>query len=103
MGIWKDEWAFWTSNKAENILDEHSKAILIGIARKNLAPIRGMVDLVDVESEIVPGIKAVAAPGHTPGHMALEVISSGEKLLCYPMWLSILSIWKSQNGMQLLM
>lgn len=31
---------------------------------------------------IVPGIHAVAAPGHTPGHMALAISSGGEQLLC---------------------
>ena len=80
--IWKDEWEFWTSNRAESTLDEHSKDILIGIARKNLTIIHDMVDLVDTESEIVPGIKAIATPGHTPGHIAVEISSYGEKLLC---------------------
>ena len=31
--------------------------------------------------EIVPGIRAVTAPGHTPGHMALTICSGGEQLL----------------------
>jgi len=80
--IWKDEWEFWTSNKAESTLDEHSKDLLVGIARKNLSIIHDKVDLVDKESEIIPGIKALATPGHTPGHMAVEVTSNGERLLC---------------------
>ena len=33
--------------------------------------------------EIVPGIKVVAAYGHTPGHSALEVVSNGQKLLIW--------------------
>ena len=80
--MWKDEWEFWTSNKSESTLDEHSKDLLIGIARKNLTIIHDMVNLVDTESEIIPGFKAIATPGHTPGHMAVEVSSNGEKLLC---------------------
>ena len=35
-----------------------------------------------VNLETVPGIRAVTAPGHTPGHMALEISSEGEQLLC---------------------
>jgi glyoxylase-like metal-dependent hydrolase (beta-lactamase superfamily II) len=31
--------------------------------------------------EVVPGIRAIAAPGHTPGHTAFAVSSKGEKLL----------------------
>jgi glyoxylase-like metal-dependent hydrolase (beta-lactamase superfamily II) len=79
--MWKDEWNFWTSGEAELRL-EHSKEVLIGFARKNLPPIQGQVDLVEHEKEIVPGIRAIAAPGHTPGHMALSIFSEGEKLLC---------------------
>jgi glyoxylase-like metal-dependent hydrolase (beta-lactamase superfamily II) len=80
--MWKDEWDFWTSEQAEQRLDEHIRELLLKFARENLPPIQGQVDLFDRETEIVPGIRAVAAPGHTPGHMALEISSEGEKLLC---------------------
>jgi len=80
--MWKDEWDFWTSGQAEAELDEHVKEVLLGYARKNLPPIHGQLDLVDRESEILPGIEAIAAPGHTPGQMALGVSSGGEQLLC---------------------
>ena len=80
--MWKDEWDFWTSEQAEQRLDEHVRDILLKFARENLPPIEGKVDLFDREKEIVPGIRAVAAPGHTPGHMALEISSEGEQLLC---------------------
>ena len=80
--IWKDEWDFWTSEQAEQRLDEHLREVLVKFARDNLPPIQGQVDLFDRETEIVPGIRAVAAPGHTPGHMALEISSEGEQLLC---------------------
>ncbi len=80
--MWKDEWRFWTSGQAEATLDEHVKDVLIEFARKNLPPIQGQLDLVDHETEIVPGIHALAAPGHTPGHMALAISSQGEQLLC---------------------
>ena len=80
--IWKDEWDFWTSDQAEQKLDEHGKEVLLKFAHNNLPPIQGQVDLVDHETEIVPGIRALAAPGHTPGHMALSISSRGEQLLC---------------------
>lgn len=54
--MWKDEWDFWTSGQAELKLDEHGKEVLLKFARKNLPPIQGQLDLVDHETEIVPGI-----------------------------------------------
>ena len=80
--MWKDEWDFWTSERAEEKLDEHGREILLGFARKNLPPIQGQFELVDHETEIVPGIRTLQAPGHTPGHMALAISSAGEQLLC---------------------
>jgi glyoxylase-like metal-dependent hydrolase (beta-lactamase superfamily II) len=80
--LWKDEWDFWTSEQAEQRLDEHVREILLKFARENLPPIQGKVDLLDRETEIVPGIRALAAPGHTPGHLALEISSEGKQLLC---------------------
>jgi len=80
--MWQDEWDFWTSEQAQLKLDEHGKDVLLGFARKNLPPLQGRLDLIKQETEIVPGIRAIAAPGHTPGHMALAISSEGEELLC---------------------
>jgi glyoxylase-like metal-dependent hydrolase (beta-lactamase superfamily II) len=76
------EWDFWTSAQAEQKLEEHSREILITTARRNLLPIKDRLDFVDGETEIVPGIKAIPAPGHTPGIMALIISSKNERLLC---------------------
>jgi glyoxylase-like metal-dependent hydrolase (beta-lactamase superfamily II) len=35
------------------------------------------------ETELVPGIKAIPAPGHTPGHSFYEVTSKGQKLVAW--------------------
>jgi len=80
--MWQDEWDFWTSKEAETKLDEHVRDVLLSSARKNLPPIQGQLQLVSRETEISPGIKAISAAGHTPGHMALAVSSKGEQLLC---------------------
>jgi glyoxylase-like metal-dependent hydrolase (beta-lactamase superfamily II) len=85
--IWRDEWDFWTSEKAAEavaklkIEDEHVKEGLITGPREKLLPIRDHLDLIDRETDIVPGVRAVEAPGHTPGHMAVAVTSGGEELL----------------------
>ena len=79
--IWKEEWDFWISDLAELKVEEHLKELLLTTARKNLPPIQDQLDLVDHETEIVPGIRVVAAPGHTPGHLAVVIASDGEQLL----------------------
>ena len=80
--LWKGEWDFWTTDQAEKRLDEHVREVLLRCARENLPPIQGKVDLLDRDTEIMPGIRALAAPGHTTGHLALEISSEGEQLLC---------------------
>jgi glyoxylase-like metal-dependent hydrolase (beta-lactamase superfamily II) len=80
--MWKDEWDFWTSKQAEEKLDEHVREVLLSVARKNLPTIQERLDLIKREREILPGIHAIAAPGHTPGHMALVISSGDEQLLC---------------------
>ncbi len=78
----RDEWDFWTSGQAEKEIDEHIREVLLKYARENLPPIQGQMTLVDSGTEIIPGIQAIAAPGHTPGHMLLAITSDGEHLLC---------------------
>jgi glyoxylase-like metal-dependent hydrolase (beta-lactamase superfamily II) len=109
--MWRDEWDFWTSDKAEQKLEEHSREILLKCARRNLPPVRSQLDLVDREAEIVPGIYAVAAPGHTPGLMALAISSKNEQLICVsdvvlhpihmeqPEWYSVFDVVPDRVGM----
>ena len=80
--MWEDEWDFWNSDLAGLKVDEHTRELLSMLARKNLPPIQSQLDLIDHEAEIVPGIQAIAAPGHTPAHMALVISSGIERLLC---------------------
>jgi len=63
-------------------VDEQLKQIFLKVAKKSLPPIQGQLRLIDRETEIVPGIQAVATPGHTPGHIAVAISSGGEQLLC---------------------
>ena len=80
--MWKDEWDFWASEPslAQLKVEEEMKQVLRTFAHKNLSPLQAQLQLIDRESEIVPGILAVAAPGHTPGHMTLAISSGREHL-----------------------
>jgi glyoxylase-like metal-dependent hydrolase (beta-lactamase superfamily II) len=62
-------------------MDAHMKELLVGCAQKNLPPLKGRIELLDAEKEIVPGVRAIPAPGHTPGHIALLIASSKTQLL----------------------
>lgn len=76
--ISRDEWAYWMSDAGG---DDATIGPAVAFVRANLAPLAGQIDLLDPETEIVPGIRALAAPGHTPGQIALAVASEDEELL----------------------
>jgi len=71
--MWRGEWEFRNSKEGVELDD--------GDASRKLLAIAGQLDLIDSEVEIVPGVQAISAPGHTPGHMALAILSEGEQLL----------------------
>ncbi|MCC7450866.1 MAG: MBL fold metallo-hydrolase [Anaerolineae bacterium] len=74
--IWQAEWDFWFSEPAL----AHWERFAV-LARRNLLPIQHRLTGLDYEQSIVPGIQALAAPGHTPGHMALSITSRSEQLI----------------------
>ena len=79
----KTEWDFWTSKPDLRAtgMDDHMKELLIHCALKNLPPLKPQIELLEAEKEIAPGIHAISAAGHTPGHIALVVSSANEQLL----------------------
>lgn len=51
------------------------------ISERCLYPLKETVKLIEMNSEIAAGVRSLAAPGHTPGHIAIVVESDGEKLI----------------------
>ena len=72
-----DELAFWMAEDAPR----RTNPTFVDIARRNLDPLRGRLETVTDGDEIVPGVRAIATPGHTPGHIALAFESDGARLL----------------------
>jgi glyoxylase-like metal-dependent hydrolase (beta-lactamase superfamily II) len=75
--ICQAEWDFWMSDEAA----KHVPAMFVSLARKQLSPIADRLTFVQCELEIVPGIVATPAPGHTPGHMIVSIGSGEQRLL----------------------
>ena len=62
--------------------ESEDKPNLIVVGRKNLLPIRNYFDIVKGEDDVIPGIKLLLAPGHTPGYVAVMISSGRKQLLC---------------------
>ncbi len=79
----KTEWDFWTDTAVlhDAAMDAHLKQMLVSCAQKNLPPLKTRIDLFEGEKEIAPGVHAVPAPGHTPGHIGLLIASGNQQLL----------------------
>jgi glyoxylase-like metal-dependent hydrolase (beta-lactamase superfamily II) len=78
------EWDFWNSTSVDlrNMrVDEEAKAAIRFLARQCLQALRHQLELIDRETEVVPGVRTLPAPGHTPGHLALLLSSEGCQLL----------------------
>ena len=69
---------FWTD---EGKLAVDGLKDMIAGARRHLVPNRERTVFVKDGAEVLPGIQAVATPGHTVGHMAYMVTSQGRSLL----------------------
>jgi len=56
---------FWTSEASGT----RSARSIAGV-RKHILPLRDRIQIIRDEAEFLPGVQALATPGHTPGHMA---------------------------------
>lgn len=67
------EWDFW-----RNVDNEFGKA-----AQKVMQPLfdAEVVDFIDADTEVLPGVTAVESFGHTPGHLTVSIISDRTRTL----------------------
>jgi len=77
--FWQAEWDFWTSEQGL----AQVPAELAEAARTHLPPLHqaGLVELVSQETEVLPGVRLLPAPGHTPGHMVVALTSGSDGAL----------------------
>ena len=75
----REDWDFWTRRSGDD--ENPFMDFMLKAANANLLPLRDRMDLFSGETEVVPGIRTIPAPGHTPGHTALLFTSGEEALL----------------------
>lgn len=75
--LWQAELDFWHSDQAYR----HAPAAWVQLARRQFFVLNNQLVAIDEETEIHPGVRALAAFGHTPGHMAVSITSGEERLL----------------------
>lgn len=73
------EWDFWQGDDAVRGLPTERAGFVTG-ARRNYAAIKNKVKMFKAGDDIVTGLRAVATPGHTQGHVALE-LAGGDGLI----------------------
>ena len=73
-----DEMEFWTQEPDE---DENFMNVMLSIGNAQLEPVRSLMQPYSAGDEIVPGITAIAAPGHTLAHHAFVIHDGGDRLL----------------------
>lgn len=78
------EWAFWLSDtqraRPNALLDEATVQWANHLPKQRLPYLREKATLVSTDAEVVPGIRTVAIPGHTPGMIATVIASANEQL-----------------------
>lgn len=75
------EWAYWHDDAARAAVPDEVKAWFDGI--RQAASLYPKVRKIADGAEVVPGLTAVALPGHTPGHTGYRLTSDGETLLVW--------------------
>ncbi len=75
---------YWLSKDNLDKAPDAMKGFFKG-AQDSLNPyvVAGKLKPIDGDIELTPGIRAVSAPGHTPGHTLYEVTSKGQKLVAW--------------------
>lgn len=74
------EWRFWTDPGEASRAPEGMRGIFAAVERR-FAPYRARLRQFAPDAELAPGVRAIAAHGHTPGHTVFEVTSGNAGLL----------------------
>jgi len=79
--LWKAEWDYWTAPDRFPENDSNPPKRIWQTLQENRNRVTTVGGDGVKEADVLPGIRAVAAPGHTIGHTALLFESDGKRLL----------------------
>jgi len=71
------EWRFWQSEAALS----HGNKSTVMTTRDHLDRLQPCLDRIVPPTTLLPGVTAIPAPGHTPGQMALHLVSEGQQMI----------------------
>ena len=83
------EWNFWSGDNAARGLPPERAGFVTG-ARRNYAAIKDKVKMVKPGDDVVAGLRLIDTPGHTQGHISLELTGAdgllvGGDVLTHPL------------------
>ena len=74
------EIAWWGDATNETRTPEFQRANFVNSARR-LAPYAARMRRIRPDAEVIPGVRSVAAYGHTPGHTAYHIADGAEQMM----------------------
>jgi glyoxylase-like metal-dependent hydrolase (beta-lactamase superfamily II) len=77
------EFAFWKDDARLATAPDSNIYKSARVFRSHLLPLADRIRFVSPGQNVVPGIDALAAFGHTPGHLAFHLESEGQRLLVW--------------------
>jgi glyoxylase-like metal-dependent hydrolase (beta-lactamase superfamily II) len=77
------EYEFWSRGTWRSAKPDSNDYRTGQLFESHLRPFRDRITLLKGEAEVVTGIHAIPAYGHTPGHLAFHVVSGGQRLLLW--------------------
>jgi glyoxylase-like metal-dependent hydrolase (beta-lactamase superfamily II) len=83
VAVSRADYEYWTDlSRVETAPTPHQQAQFRG-AHKNLTAYDDRLILLSGDDAIVPGVRALATPGHSPGHMVFDITSAGAHMVCW--------------------
>lgn len=79
----QNEISHWHDDGAASRVDETNRLRNFQHAREQYAPYRSRVKPFTAEAEVMPGVRAMPLPGHTPGHTGYMISSGDESLFIW--------------------
>lgn len=74
------EWKFWTAPDAINNVPKDRQSFVIG-AQRNLKAIKERIKMVKPGDDIITGIHLLSTPGHTQGHVSVQVGTGNDRIV----------------------